>query len=376
LKFIAQYLAPAFIPAVGVGEGVLDGKIWTSRLPTDHPFYNKPYGYRKIKSGPDYLVDIDKIYKDCYNSSQIAFNLLFAWAPNHPHWNSYDVSVMNSLLADYLKANPPQYWEEQQVSDDLIQAIDVSAWGGQIKDEQWKAAYDAGFRLVTVQAWGSIPGGRGKNKHCQQQLAGARKAGMMTAVYFHLPSDMTTQTHLFIPVVKQAAGTEYEHIRFVVVDIEGSAPLHPTDPVARLKDAISNIQDKSVVIYTSRHMWNDVVMGGAYNVGFEKYPLWDALYDKKAELDTGWVPYGGWKQRAIKQYTGTTTIAGNISADLNIASMKRLLGNTIPDDDDVEMLKQKIEQLEAEGEIKNATIQEQIEIMTAARNTLNTALDS
>lgn len=118
LQFIQRYINGP-LPAVGVGESVLDGKIWTSRLPTDHLLHNKPYGYKKIKSGLDYLADIDKIHKDCYNRPQVAFNLLFAWAPNHPHWNSYDVSVMGDLLANYLKANPPQYWEPKGNNMDL-----------------------------------------------------------------------------------------------------------------------------------------------------------------------------------------------------------------------------------------------------------------
>ena len=124
LKFIAQYLAPAYIPAVGIGENVLDGKIWTSRLPKTDPRYDKPWGYQKVKAGPEYLVDIDNIHKDSYYNPRVAFNLLFAWAPRHHDWDSYDVSVNKDALSQYLINDPPEYWEPNGGEMDL--QIEVS----------------------------------------------------------------------------------------------------------------------------------------------------------------------------------------------------------------------------------------------------------
>ena len=198
-----------------------------------------------------------------------------------------------------------------ELKEGLVYALDASEYGGPIEDYKWRQAYVMGFRLAVIQAWGGGPIPGGKNTYCLDQLSGARKAGLMTAIYFVLPANTTIQTHLFIPVLKQAAGPEYEYIKFVAVDIEGDKPLHPLDPKARLHDAISHIEDKPVVIYTSRNMWSKVI-GDV--TGFEQYALWDACYDKTPELDTNWVPYGGWKQRAMKQYKGTTDVGG-ISAD-------------------------------------------------------------
>lgn len=248
-------------------------------------------------------------------------------------WRTFEIKQLLPGLEAHIRSfvyprvNTPEIPNREEpkmepLPEGQIYALDVSAWGGSIKDEQWRAAHDAGFRLAVVQAWGALPGNRrGKNPYCTEQLVGARKAGMMTAIYFHLPSDVTTETHLFIPVVKEAAGSEYAHTKFVAVDIEGEKLLHPTEPKARLADAISHIKDKPVIIYTSRYMWQKVM---AMAVGFEKYPLWDARYDEKPELDTNWLAYGGWKERAIKQYRGTTTVAGGISADLNVADLGRL----------------------------------------------------
>jgi len=108
-KFILMHAG--IVPTIGIGEGVLDGKIWTSRLPQDDPLHKKPYGYQKIKDGWEYLHDIQSIEVDSYHRPEVAFHLLFAWAPGHPHWDSYDVSVMQGALSEYLRQSPPIYWE-------------------------------------------------------------------------------------------------------------------------------------------------------------------------------------------------------------------------------------------------------------------------
>ena len=227
----------------------------------------------------------------------------------------------------------PSAWvipkEEAKMNDELIQAIDVSEYGGAIRDVQWVEAYKAGYRLAIVQAWGGGPIAGGRNAYCLDQLSGARKAGMMTAIYFHLPSDTTTKTELLIQAVKEAAGVEYQYIKFVAIDIEGIKLLHPVLWEERLEDAISHIKDKPIVIYTSQTMWV-VVMGNVSE--FEDFPLWDAKYDKLADLDANWVPYGGWTCRAGKQYQGTTIVPGGISADLNIVHLGRLFPKTEEDE--------------------------------------------
>ena len=194
----------------------------------------------------------------------------------------------------------------------------------------------------------------------------------MTAIYLIVPADTTTRTEFLIQAAKDAAESEYQYIKFVAMDIEDSQlrPLHPTDPKGRLADAISHVKDKPVCIYTSHHMWNNV-MGGM--TGFENYPLWDAHYDEVPELDTNWVPYGGWTQCAMKQYKGTTVVPGGISADLNIAHLGRLLGDS-PPDEKAELLA-RIAELEArEEELLNIRKGDKAAFV-AARNILNDRID-
>jgi len=111
LDVLKRHLKPSEIPMIGIGEGILDGKIWTSRLPQDDPRCNKPWGWQYAKSSIQHLADIKGIYADSYHNPRVAFHLMFAWAPNHRDWRTYDVSRMKDLLAQYLRENPPIYWE-------------------------------------------------------------------------------------------------------------------------------------------------------------------------------------------------------------------------------------------------------------------------
>lgn len=45
--------------------------------------------------------------------------------------------------------------------------------------------------------------------------------------------------------------------------------------------------------------------------------LWDADYDQVADNEAGWVPYGGWTERRIKQYAGTSVdVVGGLDLDV------------------------------------------------------------
>jgi GH25 family lysozyme M1 (1,4-beta-N-acetylmuramidase) len=352
---IKQHLKGVFLTEYGIARGLK----WTE----------KDVGW-KANEGPqvtpeNYLNEL--IVADGEFDPYIKGATIFQRGDASGKWHTFEIEELVPRLTNHIKNSsstvkvPDPGKEEEAMSDEIIQAIDVSEWGGHIKEEQWKAAYDAGYHMAIVQAWGGGPVPGGKNAYCAQQLEGARRAGMMTAIYFHLPSDTTAKTELLIQAVKDAAGTEYQYIKFVAVDIEGEKLLHPTLWEERLEDAISHIQDKPIVIYTSKSMW-DVVMAGVSE--FEDFPLWDAKYDNLPDLDANWVPYGGWKERAMKQYQGTTSVPGNISADLNVAHLGRLFPKQ---EADIEDLRRLLAERDAEVEKKTNA-------MIAARNTLNAAL--
>lgn len=204
-----------------------------------------------------------------------------------------------------------------------IKALDVSSHSGVITLGQWARAHTDGWRMAIPQAWGGLPGGgSGPNPLCRDQLVGARAVGDLTAIYIVIPPDTTTETHELIRVAKEAAGDEYQHVRAVAMDIEDEdrRPLHPDSPDARLMDAISNVQDKPVWIYTSLDNWIHIMR---HSEAFSDYPLWDARWGSTDGLDDGWVAYGGWGCCAMRQYQNTTLVHG-ISADLNVADLARL----------------------------------------------------
>ncbi len=75
-------------------------------------------------------------------------------------------------------------------------------------------------------------------------------------------------------------------------------------------------------IYTGRWFWNDPRYM-ANTAAFADRELWDANYDDVADAALGFVPYGGWTvdQVRIKQFRGTTTLAGIGGLDLNVLSV-------------------------------------------------------
>lgn len=225
-----------------------------------------------------------------------------------------------SALADYLHDAPKsREWPEKEepMADQNWQGIDVSIWAGTIPDAKWKAAAAEGVKAAIVQAFGRTGTNTyGKNPHCAHQLAGARMAGLKTAIYVNIPASNDVDATPVMEEAKAAAGRLGAHISFVALDVEGKGPLHPEDPAERLGSAAQWAWDQgySVVIYTSPYMWK-IVMPGV--IAFQGLWLWDADYDKDPRLDAGFMPYGGWTKRYGKQHTPSVVGPGGIWCDLN-----------------------------------------------------------
>jgi hypothetical protein len=119
-------------------------------------------------------------------------------------------------------------------------------------------------------------------------------------------------------LAKEACGDEWEYVRFVAFDIEAKAnvQLHPVNPDARLANAMSHVLgEKPAVIYSSQSMWKKLMLDSKM---FKKFPLWEAYYDGDERLSVPPRFPDGWTLRAMKQYAGTSDVAGLV-VDLNIA---------------------------------------------------------
>ena len=86
------------------------------------------------------------------------------------------------------------------------------------------------------------------------------------------------------------------------------------DIVARMHtwlDAVETKTNKTPIIYTSRHIWDDILKSPT---GFERYPLWVASYSNTAtqpNMPLNWNNYIMW------QYTENGTVNGKSGFDIN-----------------------------------------------------------
>ncbi len=84
-------------------------------------------------------------------------------------------------------------------------------------------------------------------------------------------------------------------------------------------DAYPNKQQAQAGIYTGSWYWGDAThsnyMGNAAN--FANRPLWTSEYDGIPNVDVVSL-YGGWQRAALKQWQGTSTLAGVKNVDLNV----------------------------------------------------------
>jgi hypothetical protein len=73
-------------------------------------------------------------------------------------------------------------------------------------------------------------------------------------------------------------------------------------------------------IYTGHWYWSPQ-SGAMHNTtAFAARPLWDSNYDGVYDTTVDFRPYGGWTSATIKQYQGTSTLAGVGNVDLDVLS--------------------------------------------------------
>ena len=258
--------------------------------------------------------------------------------------------------------------------------LDCSAYSGpkSIEPARWRTAYSEGWRGVCVQAWGGRPMGMGPNTYCSQQLSAARQAGFKVAVYVWLPPDDVTDTSALMALAKEACGDEWAYVRFVAFDIEAHAnvQLHPVNPDARLANAMSHVLgEKPAVIYSSQSMWLKL-MGNSKT--FRKFPLWEAYYDGDERLSVPPRFPDGWVFRAMKQYAGTSDVAGLV-VDLNIADTVLLKIEEEQEADPTGALRAQIKALKTEIRVlrdQKTACQEKLVGTTVALEAIVTGLKS
>jgi len=201
---------------------------------------------------------------------------------------------------------------------ELRRGVDLSKWAGAVPGASWQRVREAGWHFAVVGSWGSY----GVNAHARVQLAGARRAGLDTAVYALLHFNDPKKTGAWqVQRAATAAGSELRHVHFLALDVELKGGPIKVDAVALIHDAVRAVRRLGLqpVIYTSRRDWVRIT---GDSTDFAHLPLWTPRYDRVPVLDVDgrapWVPFGGWAAQTAKQHQGTTSLHG-ISVDLNVS---------------------------------------------------------
>jgi hypothetical protein len=173
--------------------------------------------------------------------------------------------------------------------------LDVSNYQGTLEPawfEQWGAQ---GFGGLIVQA---VTGSDGRC-YTEQQLDAALAAGWRVAGYLWCsPGDANNSStpesrlSLFEPFL--------DLLDFIALDVEESGT-SVADVDADLARCDALVGDSP--IYTGK--WCFDAAGWSATDRWATRRLWVSIYDGIADVDAGFVPFGGWSEAWMKQYTST-----------------------------------------------------------------------
>ena len=188
----------------------------------------------------------------------------------------------------------------------------MSNYTGPISQANLQAWRDDGVELVIVQAF---PPEYSQYQIQQQQIQACSDFGMPFECYIY--------DYLSVPSWRDRALVGIQALAWQPAQVwadeeDTTAKVMPLkrriDAVAATLTAIE-AAGFDTGVYTGAWFWTGY-MGNT--PAFRSYPLWDALYDGDPNLASDFTPYGGWTQRTIKQYRGTSTLHGVGNVDLDV----------------------------------------------------------
>lgn len=196
----------------------------------------------------------------------------------------------------------------------------------------------AGIELAIIQSISPPPGY--PSGQTQQQLTLCYAGGLAVDAYlfFWFDADLTDINNKLALITPYAG-----QIRQLWLDVEDTAAIkyNQATTESKIQDALNACDQfptslgQPTGIYTGSWFWADPRYLDNSST-FDSRKLWDANYDGKSDASVGFNSYGGWTDVAIKQYLGTSTVAGigNVDCDvLSDAEAATLTGNTPPTDD-------------------------------------------
>lgn len=203
-----------------------------------------------------------------------------------------------------------------------VLGFDISAWQGRPSRQWFKELRQAGFGVSIIQLWGGGPQGKGPNPHAAYQLTMSIEEDFDVMGYLWIPSG-ETETNLLVDSAVAAAADTFPKVRYLFPDVEAQFV-----GAARMQNVLDNCHahGKPTGIYTRSGAFN--LIGGS----FPNEKLWDAAWFHNSGImpdraiwpaEPGLAHYGGWTERAIRQFAGDVNLFGG-KLDLNIVNYDRL----------------------------------------------------
>jgi hypothetical protein len=202
-----------------------------------------------------------------------------------------------------------------------VLAVDISNYTDPLTPAAVEGLKSAGVSHVIVQAIDPPPGYPPGRTREQVQLCQA--AGLTVDAYVWLWFDLDTQD-----IKRKLKLLDGLSIRQVWLDVEDTASIKYDQPTCEAKvdaalaecDTFLTTSGQKTGVYSGRWYWADQRYMGNTAIYADR-ELWDANYDSVADAAVGFRTYGGWPAPRIKQYRGTSVLAGIGGLDLNVLSV-------------------------------------------------------
>jgi lysozyme len=191
-----------------------------------------------------------------------------------------------------------------------VKGLDVSHWNPNV---DFGRAAELGVRFVFIKA---SQGLTMRDDHFATHAANARAAGIAVGAYhfFDYRKDGRRQARHFLGTLRSSTGLD--QLLPLVVDVETLSTLgRPNRARARarlhaLLDELYRQTGRYPMIYTSRHMWKQVV---GEPLGFGSYPLWVACWKcETLHMPRGWSSWRFWQFGQFRFGRGLPRLDGNV----------------------------------------------------------------
>ncbi len=216
-------------------------------------------------------------------------------------------------------------------------AVDISNYSSDLTSDNLAALKAAGVGLVITQAVDPPP--QYPPTKTRDQIAACNAAGMPVDAYLWV----WTNSDVRQDMLSKLGLLEGVTVRRLWLDAEDTAVASVTRRRAAINEAFTILDEWSSLfelprpgLYTGK-WWIDAYLDGDASAWGDR-DLWLAQYDAIPDASVVTLPKG-WTRCAIKQYSGTSDIAGVTGVDLNVLSVEeamRVGGDTMPEPVDAE----------------------------------------